>query len=205
MTRPLLSIILPSIGRPGLKRALKSIDLDAWSRYLEVLVVEDTLSGRQPHVEETADRFGAHYLAHAGEDHCWGHPQRNAGMRAATGEWLAWMADDDIYTQGAFEAIHRNIERQEASGDPCPLLFRVKMNQYGGRFVWGAPGHIQIGNIDAECIVTPNDPARLGTWAMAYTGDFDFIRDTVAAYGRCRWVEDVIAIARPTDEEDWTR
>ena len=203
MNQPWLSIILPTVGRPGLERALRSITCQP-AMGIEILVVEDTLSGTQPHVKVLAAQYGALYVGHAGAEHCWGHPQRNAGMEAATGRWLAWMADDDIYTQLSVDAIARQVVRQEASGDPCPLLFRVKMNQYR-TLVWGAPGHIMIGNVDAECIVTPNDPARLGRWAMEYTGDFDFIRDTVESFGRCRWVEDVIAIARPTDHEDWTR
>lgn len=203
-TRPWLSVILPTIGRPGLERALDSIERQPGIDR-EVIVVEDTLSGQQPHVKPLAERYGALWMPYAGEDHCWGHPQRNFGATVATGRWLAWMADDDIYTPGAFDMIARAVEREEQSGDPCPLLFRVKMNQYGGRLIWGAPGHIAIGNVDAECIVTPNDPAKLGRWAMEYTGDHDFIRDTVENYGRCRWVDPVIAIARPNDDEDWTR
>jgi predicted secreted protein len=52
--------------------------------------------------------------------------------------------------------------------------------------------------------VTPNDPAKLGTWVNEYTGDFDFIRETCEAYGRVRWRDEVIAIARPHPYEDWT-
>jgi hypothetical protein len=202
MTQPWLSVILPSIGRPGLERALDSIERQPGIDR-EVIVVEDTLSGTQPHVKVLASRYGALYVGYAGEDHCWGHPQRNYGATVAKGRWLAWMADDDIYTRDAFDAIYREVERQERSGDPCPILFRVKMNQYG-RLIWGAPG-LAVGNIDAECIVTPNDPARLGTWALRYEGDFDFIKETVDLHGRCRWADPVIAIARPTDDEDWTR
>jgi glycosyltransferase involved in cell wall biosynthesis len=199
--QPWLSVILPTIGRDGLERALISIYRQAVGG-VEILVVEDTLSGSVPHVRELAERYGARYLPHAGTEHCWGHEQRQAGMQAARGRYLAWMADDDIYTEDAFLRIQQAIERQ---ADPHPLLFRIRMNQYGGRFIWQSPGPLAIGNIDAECIVTPNDPARLGTWALRYEGDFDFIKETVDLHGRCRWADPVIAVARPTDDEDWTR
>ena len=200
MHEPWLTVVLPTVGRDGLERALLSI-VRQDAPGVEILVVEDTLSGSVPHVRELAEQYGARYLPHAGDEHCWGHPQRNAGMHAATGRYLAWMADDDIYTAGAFETIQRAIAKQT---EPYPLLFRVQMNQYG-RFIWSWPGPLAIGNIDAECIVTPNDPERLGTWAMRYEGDYDFIKETVDLYGRCRWADPVIAVARPTDEEDWTR
>lgn len=197
--QPWLSVIIPTIGRDGLERAMLSIVKQAVAD-VEILVVEDTLSESAPRVREIADRYGARYLAHAGSEHCWGHPQRNAGMEAATGRYLAWMADDDIYTESAFERIRRAIAGQV---EPCPLLFRAQMNQYG-LTVWQTPGRLRIGNIDAECIVTPNDPDRLGTWAMRYEGDYDFIGETVELHGRCHWADDVIAIARPTEGEDWT-
>lgn len=199
MTDPWLTIVIPTVGRPGLESTLRSIRLQGVSG-IEVLVVEDTLSGIHPVVQLLAQKYGATYLAHAGDDHCWGHPQRNAGQAAATGRWLAWMADDDIYLPGALNMIRRTVE----AVDPQPVLFRIQMNQYGC-LIWSNERYLQVGNIDAECIVTPNDPDRLGRWEMAYTGDFDFIKQTVELHGRCYWDEAIIALTRPKPDEDWTR
>jgi predicted SAM-dependent methyltransferase len=39
---------------------------------------------------------------------------------------------------------------------------------------------------------------------MEFNGDFDFIRDTAAAFGGVEWIDEVIAITRPKPGEDWT-
>ena len=51
--KPWLSIILPTIGRPGLERALESIERQCGIDR-EVLVVEGTLDSTQPHIRGLA-------------------------------------------------------------------------------------------------------------------------------------------------------
>jgi hypothetical protein len=74
--------------------------------------------------------------------------------------------------------------------------------------LWETAGVLAQDHIDAECIVCPNVPARLGTWNPArYQGDYDFIAETVAKWGgvgRVAWRPEVIAQAQPSDAEDWT-
>jgi glycosyltransferase involved in cell wall biosynthesis len=201
MPRPKLSVIIPTIGRlPGLERALDSISVQPPVRgWTEIVVVGDTLDGPLPAAEALAREYGARYVEHAGPLHCVGHPQRQYGMGVANGEWLAFLADDDIWTEGALPAIYAAIDEV---GEPQPLLFRVQMNWLGGHVVWDTT-YLAVGNIDAECIVVPNDPARLGTWEHIYAGDFSFILETCRKWGRWEWRPELIAIARPTEAEDW--
>jgi hypothetical protein len=67
-----------------------------------------------------------------------------------------------------------------------------------GYIVWDERGNLSEGRVDADCIAAPNDPTRLGTWALRYAGDQAFIAETVAAYaGHAVWAEPLIADSRP--------
>lgn len=209
--RPLLSVIVPTVGRPTLERTLRSLEAqDSWLRW-EAVLVGDTHAGtwaeglaRIPAVTRGDGRL--YYTECDGGRHAWGHPQRNHGARVARGRWLAWLGDDDVYLPGAFDAIGRAIHR--VADAPRVLLFRwiAPWKQV----YWHTAGFLgpEPGFIDAECIVCPNDPAKLGTWTNRYQGDYDFITETVAKWGgpeRVVWQPEIIAQAQPSDAEDWTQ
>ncbi len=195
--RPLLSVVVPSIGKPGLESTLRSVRLQDGGDDVEVVVVGDTLDAPLPHVETLAMRYGACYLPHAGTRHCWGQEQRQAGMEHASGRWLAFLADDDIWRPGALDAIRPLLLASRSR----PLLFRVQ--HWVGRLIWDIPALVQ-GHVDANCIVAPNDPTRLGTWGLRYEGDFDFISGTAAHYASVDFRTEVIGLCRPSASVDWT-
>jgi hypothetical protein len=144
------------------------------------------------------------YVEHDGGLHMVGHPQRNHGATVARGRWLAWLGDDDIYLPGAFETLGRVLRRQE--DDPRVLLFRWIAPWK--TVLWQEAGVLLEGYVDAEMIVCPNVPSRLGTWNTArYQGDFDFIKETSDHWNgpeRVLWQPEVIAQAQPSEAEDWT-
>jgi glycosyltransferase involved in cell wall biosynthesis len=196
---PWLSVIVPTIGNPTLGRTLDSIALQAWPDEVEVLVVGDTLDGPLEWVRADAERRGYRYLGYAGPEHCWGQPQRQAGMRAARGRWLHWLADDDIYVPDALGVIWQ-ATRDEPD---LPHCFWVVTPW---RYVVPDELGLAKDHVDASCIVAPNDQARLGEWGLRYTGDFDFISATDRNYGgRTRIHPNVIVWTRPEGLEDWTR
>lgn len=194
--KPLLSVVIPSIGKPGLESTLRSVRQQPDGDMVEIIVVGDTLDGPLPGVETLAMKYRACYIPHAGTAHCWGQEQRQAGMAHATGRWLSFLADDDIWYSGALAAIRSLVLHASR-----PQLFRVQ--HWIGRLIWDIPT-LASGHIDANCIVTPNDPLRLGEWGMRYEGDFDFIAGTAARYDGVDWRPEVIGICRPTRAADWT-
>lgn len=225
-----LSIIIPSVGRPTLERTIRSLirqpgDLrweaivvgdshaDTWRRQLEkiqpllwrldceYLGVRPAEYGERTYVPSNR----LLYFEYDGGVHCYGQPQRNAGIAEARGQYLSWLGDDDVYLPGAFPSIAARIR-----GAPlAPHLFRWVSPWK--QMMWGKPGVIgeAPGEIDAECIVTPNVQDRLGVWANLYQGDWYFIKETVekwAAVGvEAVWCPEVIAQAQPSEVEDWTR
>ena len=206
MGYPLLSVVIPTLGEriSGLERACKSVLYQQAPLNVEVIIVGDTLSRPLPDVETMVHAMGEpfRYVPHAGEVHCVGHPQRNRGVQEAQGDWICWMADDDIYTADAFQNIANTVDRLDK---PRPLLFKVWMTHLG-QAVWSDQS-LRIGTVDAECIVVPNLPDKLGTWTNRYEGDADFIFETVTNFGgseQAIWRTEVIAVARPVPPMDWT-
>jgi hypothetical protein len=210
--QPLLSVIVPTVGRPSLARTVRSLLRQGeWLPY-EVLLVGDThgetWAEQLPWAAELA-RTDPHlsYAEHDGGLHAWGHPQRNHGATLARGRYLSWLGDDDVYLPGAFRAIARAIRAHE--DDPLEESGRVFLFRWIApwkQVLWHEKGVLAQDWIDAECIVCPNVPSKLGHWNEGrYQGDFDMIRQTVEQWGgveRVVWQPEVIAQAQPA--EDWT-
>lgn len=196
MSGPLLSIIIPTVGRAGLVPLLRSIRAQAPSpAEVEVLVVGDahggtwseSLAGAQLAVDVCHQ---ARMIWHDGGRHAWGHPQRNHGATLARGRFLAWSQDDNVYRPGALAAMLDAAAH--LVDDPMPALFRVMTRL--GYPVWLQEGLLAERQIDADCILVPNVPDALGTWTNRYEGDWDFIRETVHRWHhRALWCEDIIA------------
>lgn len=218
-----LTVILPSVGRPTLARALRSLlqqrghalrweavvvgdsHKDTWREGLQA--IPTLLQELMRPLPQSNDPFRRllRYVEHDGGQHAWGHPQRNFGPTVAQGRYVSWLGDDDLYLQGAFAAIESAI--RERDPEQGPFLFRWIAPWRA--ILWQTQGQLEMGWIDAECIVTPNIPARLGEWTMRYQGDFDFIVGTIAKWQPLGiepiWRPEIIAQAQPTEQEDWTR
>ena len=112
MTAPLVSVIIPTRGRPGLlKLAIQSALAQTYPE-VEILVVEN---GASTPGKAVVEGFGLppsklrwlHLPA--------AHPSRarNAGIRQATGAYLAFLDDDD-------EWLPQKLAKQVAILDSCP-------------------------------------------------------------------------------------
>lgn len=114
--RSLVSAVIPTRGRPELlARAIRSALRQTWQP-LEVLVVVD---GPDPataaRLEDLADpRLRTVFLPAASG----GSAARNAGVRAARGEWIGFLDDDD-------EWLPEKIERQMLAIGEMPDWFPV--------------------------------------------------------------------------------
>jgi hypothetical protein len=201
MADPLLSIIIPTIGRPTLGRTLRS--LGPPSPAVDVLVIGDTY--RDTYTPDLVDvpalcaAHGATYLPHDGGAHAWGHPQREYGDRLARGAWLWHLQDDTIATTPAVPALVALAADPHAA--PVPVLARVDTWQAG--VVWRS-AVLALGNCDADGIVVPNDPTRRPPWGRAYNDDFVFLSACVAAYdGALRYLSQIVAIGRPERAAAW--
>lgn len=193
--QPLLTVVVPTIGRATLPRALRSIREQVGPETVELLCVGDTHGDEfrlaLAAVPGLCAEFAARYVAHDGGQHCVGQPQRQRGMAEARGRWVMWGQDDSRWLPGAWAAIRASL-RTHPHG---PRLFRVQ-TQWG--FIVWQQRALAEGNCDADGICVPKDPARLGAWGRRYEGDWDFLRTTVALWdGALHYETALIAEATP--------
>ncbi len=135
---PLVSAVIPTHGRPGLLGcAVRSALHQTWPNMEVIVVVDGPDPATASQLEALADpRLRTVYLPEAGG----GGAARNAGVRAARGEWIAFLDDDDewhpekIGRQMAAVAKNRDwfpivtCRLIAKSGHPASLLAGVKQS-----------------------------------------------------------------------------
>ena len=184
MTRPLLTVVIPTQGRATLNRALDSIRSQAGADVVEVLVVADTHSPLLQDVRSLAESHGCRYADLDADCHAFGYPPIQMGYEAAQGEYIARIGDDDVYVPGGLAVVLDAIRSLE---EPAPLVFCARMLRRGGT-VLGDRG-LERGAISTQNLVAPNVPERLGFW----WDDFCFIEATINRWGgRAVWREEVV-------------
>lgn len=205
---PSITAIIPTVATDITRLTLLRRSMESALHQMqpgdELLIAADTTDGPLDAVRdlclhlmaEAPEGVSVRYVPHAGAQHSYGHDQINAAMAVATGDYLTFNDDDDIYCAGAFDAIREAAGKLPA---PAPLLFRFR--SYHGPVFWVMPGLLGQGLIGGHCAVVPNLPSLLGQWGAHYEGDWTFIEDTLALWAKVGvspvWVDRLIAIARP--------
>lgn len=98
--RPAVSVVVPSIGRPELIRALNSVRAQTADADVEVIVVDD--SGRKDRLPNGAQAIADMVIRTAGG--VGGSGARNLGISRASGDYVALLDDDDEWMPHKLEA-----------------------------------------------------------------------------------------------------
>jgi acetyltransferase-like isoleucine patch superfamily enzyme len=183
---PLLSIVIPTIGRPTLKTTLRSIRRQNRGD-IEIIVVSD---GSRPSAERIARMTGATFIE-GPRTQSWGNAQRMIGIKAAAGRYLMFIDDDDKHRRGAFNQIRAAI----AATPDRIIVFRMTRE---GEILWWERV-VKHTNQGTPQLLVPNVPGRLGSWLTQdrYESDFDFLTECVALQGEPIWNEAIIADCPP--------
>lgn len=189
-----LSVIVPTPDGGRLDRLAASLDGQLRDGD-EVLIVGDTFHGDLSHVARAvAATPHWRWLEHDAGRAAWGHPQINYGMEQATGDYLVFQDDDDVFAPDALLYIRRATRHLEP---PRPLIFKFKIARAGGLVL--PQGQVVAENrIGGHCLVVPNVKDKLGTWTDRYAGDWDFIEETLRLWEPIKPVfrPEVITLAR---------
>lgn len=188
-----LSILVPTHDGDGLRRLLPSVAPQLGDGD-EVLIIGDTHDAPLAWLASEIEALGPPYrfLPFDAGHHCWGHCQLNYGITQATGDYLVFNDDDDVFTPEALHMIRARIAELPA---PRPLMFKFRAARLGRTL----PERYEVieSAIGGHCFVPPNIPGRLGQWGERYGGDFDWIVSTLAHWPEGpAWYDDVIADAR---------
>jgi GT2 family glycosyltransferase len=173
-----LSVVLPTIGRPSLRAALRSLAGQDWRKGDELIVVADDNTGAVRAAVALFPGVPAVLLRTPRRLGGYGGPARNLGMARCSGDWIAFLDDDDVMTADSFRAI-RYIAGQMPQRRP--LLFKVNGTARGT--VWDKPV-FAAGNLTTSGIVVPNEPGLLPQWDVQYDCDARFLRELCDRYGR---------------------
>lgn len=171
---PHLSIIVATVGRDTLQRALRSVNDQPLLPGDEVLVVGDS-----PEIERVANECACRYIrCPVGGN--FAYAERQHAMPLATGTHLLFLDDDDRFLPGAFAAIRSSIQKHPDR----PLMFRMIAP-------WGQTGSIRLSvklttaARNSSCRTIPRDSAD-GALDTKATSIFASRRS------RCiRWLADV--------------
>lgn len=190
-----LSVVIPTVSRPTLARALRSLGDQALVPGDEILVIGD---GRQPVAEAMfrASGLPGRYVEVPGPHGDWGHTPRNLAMGMATGDYIMALDDDDIYADGALATVRAALLERPG----VPHMFRMTIARGRTvRILWNKP-ELVVGNVGTPMFVVPVRGPR-GCFAPRYGGDLDFIRSTMALWppGSLAWRPEVIAVVRPAE------
>lgn len=173
-----LAIILPTLGRATLPRAIASAmhQLDADT------TIEVVGDGHRPDAEAAVDEVRdprVRYSHHSDPVSMFGNAQRNHGIARSGADWIMHLDDDDKLLDGAVAAVRRNMRFHK------PLVFRML---HYGKVLWREPV-MQFGNVGGAQLACPRD--QLKPWGIGNGSDFDCIVATVNSHG-IRWCCDVI-------------
>jgi glycosyltransferase involved in cell wall biosynthesis len=153
-----VSVIVPTRDRPDfLEEALASVRaVEAWDLVCEILVCDN---GTHPDTRVVAERFGARYFQ---VERPGAAATRNAGLRAATGDYIAHLDDDDLWTK---EHIRPHLALMEAHPNVATVV-----------------GQIQCTGPDREPVgpVWPTDLPEHGDFFMTFMSYFPQVGGTVS-------------------------
>jgi glycosyltransferase involved in cell wall biosynthesis len=172
-----ITVVIPTMNRPTLERAVQSAEGAE-----EIIVVGDSVDPTAGPLRFMEQPQSTRREARAAE-------LRNAGMRRATSDWIAFMDDDDVFTSGAIETIRNAVSGKE------PALYLFRMIWAGVH--WMQPV-IQLGNIGTPMIVCPSQGWKPWPTADYPNEDFGFADLNKNTWsGGVVFREEIIAHVRP--------
>lgn len=135
---PRVSVVLPTFGRPDeLDRAIATVRAQTWTDW-ELIIVDDN-DPAHPDRMRTQARLDAYSVdrrirrvVHASNRG--GAAARNTGIRAARGEWIAFLDDDDEW---APTKLKRQLEAADAANDVGLVYCQI-------RAVHAASGRVSV-------------------------------------------------------------
>jgi GT2 family glycosyltransferase len=124
MNRPsrpsLVSVIIPTRNRTGeLRRCLNSVQKSSY-RQIEVVVVDD--ASIKPVESVLADNFPTVKFVR-NERRAFLSCSRNSGAKAAEGDYLFFLDDDNVIAPDAIEELIRPFSTSEKTGVSAPIIY----------------------------------------------------------------------------------
>lgn len=193
--RPRITILMTTIGRPTLPRALAAVKRQELLADDEVLLVND--GPANPFVEaswKAAGLPGRIVNLNQGPHGDHGHTPRNMALPFVSGGYVIHLDDDDESANGIVATVRESIEASPGSFFVFSALWPSGLTRWETK-------SITEGNVGTSMFVHPAG-IPLGKFGNHYCGDFEFISQTVALNPdrEIVWRSEVIVNIRPPVE-----
>jgi glycosyltransferase involved in cell wall biosynthesis len=197
-----LTVITPTKGRPSLSATIASVTPQL-EHGDELIVVADLAHGPHPYARglcrlaQDGCRGKVVYAELAVEGSQYGNAQRDFGLKLAGGSHLAFLDDDDVWTDDAGALIHEAIDLQ-------PHYVHVFKAEWGpghhahGTILWKEP-HFVEGQIGTPMVVWPRHhamPRWMDSNERGVVSDFGWMSAALGAT-RIGWHPRIVATVRP--------
>lgn len=140
--KSLVSVIIPTYNRQAmLLRAIESVQKQTYDN-LEIIIVDDASIDSTPDVVQSILDNRVHYLR--SQQNHGGAETRNIGIRYASGEYIAFLDDDDIYLPNKIELLVSALKKSEAG---IGLAYSKTQIVSGGHIIAESPRKGQSGDI----------------------------------------------------------
>jgi glycosyltransferase involved in cell wall biosynthesis len=155
MDSPKVSVIIPAYnGAKYLGEAIQSV-LDQTNSNLELLVVDDVSTDDTLGVVRQFDDNRLIYLAH--EVNRGAVAARETGVRASTGEIIAFLDQDDLFHPEKLKTHTRFLEEHSDVGVTYNARFEVEAESRAVRGIWQPPAQVVLADFVLGFPFSPSD------------------------------------------------
>jgi len=143
---PVVSVVVPTIGRPELLRALRSVRAQRTSARIELIVVHDGADG----IELPAEVYELSDSVIRTSGRLGGSRARNLGIEHASGEVVALLDDDDEWLPNKVDI---QLSLLKGATDPARTVI-------AGRQICVSPGDASVFRPGPDRLIRPGEPVE---------------------------------------------
>jgi GT2 family glycosyltransferase len=137
LTRPRLSIVIPTYNRPEkFNQLLRSIANSSPKHEYEVIVVDDSSTSTIID-EDTKQSLGLRLHVVRNPTRSFISKAKNLGWRIAQGEYVFFIDDDNVLPKGTIETLESKLDNDPSIGALMPVVYYEKRPQIA--WVYAAP------------------------------------------------------------------
>lgn len=177
----MITFIVPTIGRPSLRKTLLSIETLPGDEVIVVGNVQASMTS----VNFVKGTTRVLIPCAPGGD--WGHAERNLATPRARCQYIAHIDDDDVYVPGTRALMQDAIKNNPGR----PTIFRMRYPN--GITLWAEPA-VRCGNVGTPMMLIPNRPTMMGTWGSFVGGDCHFLETSKWKPEDYAWRPEVVAL-----------
>lgn len=169
MTLPTVSVIIPCFNHANhLVEAIESV-LNQTYRYFELIIIND---GSTDHTPDVVRQFTDSRILYLEQENRGATAARNTGMRASSGEYIAFLDADDLWYPAKLEAHVKVLTHQPTIGATYNARFDINHDTRSIRNLWRPPLTVTLADLVTYFPFSPSDLVLRRKWAFE-VGLFD--------------------------------